>query len=199
MLVIRVIKSRVVSDKMQLKIKKVNRMRRGITLVEVLIAAFMGVIIVFSAGIVLVANQQGWQNTYNHIYGGGVTDGYLAKSSVDAVIRKSSIEVREPEVGLDGEYVEVYYYEDMDSTEPDRYAKFYTTDDGELKVAYGGLDIDADEGDVNRELDSLVTLAGNVTYSYFSVEGSSVQMVLNIDDGHHEMIELRCSAVRHAE
>jgi len=194
MLVIKVIKSRVVSDKMQLKIKKMNRMRRGITLMEVLIAAFMGIIIVFSSGIILVANQQGWQNTYNHIYGGGVTDGYVAKSAFDAVVRKSSIEVREPEVGLDGEYVTLYYYADIYSTQPDRYAMFYTTDNGVLKAAYGELD-DDDE----LEPDNVVTLAGNVTYSYFSVEGSSVRMALNIDDGHHEMIELRCSAVRHAE
>ena len=181
------------------KIKKIKRMRRGITLVEVLIAAFMGVIIVFSSGVVLVANQRGWQNTYNHLYGGGVTDGYVAKSAFDAVVRKSSIEVREPEVGFYGEYVTLYYYADIYSTQPDRYAKFYTTDDGELKVAYGELDIDADEGDVDMELDSVVTLAGNVTYSYFSVESCSVRMALNIDDGHHETIDLRCSAVRHAE
>ncbi len=186
--------NRKVSVKMRVKIKKIKRMRRGVTLVEMVIAAFMGVIIVFSSGVVLVANQRGWQNTYNHLDGGGVTDGYVAKSAFDAVVRKSSIKAREPVAGPDGEYVTLYYYADIYSTQPDRYAKFYTTDDGELKVAYGELD-----NDDELEPDNVVTLAGNVTYSYFTVESSSVRMVLNIDDGHHETIELRCSAVRHAE
>ncbi|MFC1737775.1 hypothetical protein ACFL1G_01850 [Planctomycetota bacterium] len=176
------------------KIKKIKRMRRGVTLLELLVAAFMGVIIVFSSGIVLVSNQQGWQNTYNQVYGGGVTDGYVAKSAFDAVVRKSSIELRQPEVGSDGEYVTLYYYADIYSTQPDKYAMFYTTDNGELMISYGELD-----GVDELEPDSVVMLAGNVTYSYFSVEGSSVRMALNIDDGHHEMIELRCSAVRHTK
>jgi hypothetical protein len=177
-----------------MKLKKIKRKKRkGLTLVELVLVAAMGVIVVFSTGIVLVDNQRGWQNTYNRVNSGAIVDGYAAKSAFDAVVRKSSVEAKFPELGYDREYVEVYYYSSINSATPDRYARFYVTDDDTLNVAYGEL---SDEGKV-QDTDSVVTLAENVTYAYFAVDGRSVQMMLNLDDGS-QVLELRCSATRNA-
>ncbi|MHC4758440.1 MAG: hypothetical protein ACYTE8_07260 [Planctomycetota bacterium] len=178
-----------------MKLKKIKlKKRTGLTLVELVLVAAMGVIVVFSTGIVLVDNQRGWTNTYNRVNSGVVVDGYAAKSAFDAVVRKSSIEARVPEIGFDNDYVELYYYDSIDSTVPDRYARFYLTDDEALKVAYGEL---SEEGEIQEE-DSIVTLAENVTYTYFTVNGGSVQMMLNLDDGK-QVLELRTSAIRNAQ
>ena len=178
-----------------MKLKKINhKKRRGLTLVELAMVAVMGIILVFSTGVVLVDNQRGWTNTYNRVNSGPVVDGYTAKSAFDAVVRKSSVNERIPEVGIDGDYVELYFYDSIGSTSPDRYARFYIADDDILKVAYGKLD---QNGDVQQP-DSIVTLAENVTYTFFSLNGSSVQMMLNLDDGE-QFLALRTSANRNAQ
>jgi hypothetical protein len=178
-----------------MKFKKIKQKKRaGLTLVELVLVAAMGVIVVFSTGVVLVDNQRGWTNTYHRVNSGPVIDGYTAKSAFDAVVRKSSIEARAPEVGIDNDYVELYYYDSIGSTSPDRYARFYVSDDDSLNVAYGALSEDG----VVQEEDSVVTLAEDVTYVYFTVNGRSVQMMLNLDDGK-QVLELRTSAIRNAQ
>jgi hypothetical protein len=178
-----------------MKLKKIKlKKRTGLTLVELMLVAAMGVIVVFSTGIVLVDNQRGWTNTYNRVNSGPVVDGYTAKSAFDAVVRKSSIEARIPEVGFDGEYVELYFYSSIDSTTPDQYARFYVTDDEALNVAYGEL---SEDGEVQEE-GSVLTLAEDVTYAFFTVNGRSVQMMLNLDNDK-QALELKTSAIRNAQ
>ncbi|MHC4266326.1 MAG: hypothetical protein ACYSUK_10395 [Planctomycetota bacterium] len=178
-----------------MKLKKIKRKKRaGLTLVELVLVAAMGVIVVFSTGVVLVDNQRGWTNTYNRVNSGPIVDGYTAKSAFDAVVRKSSIEARIPEVGFDSEYVELYFYSSIKSTTPDQYARFYVSDDDTLNVAYGEM---SEDGEIQEE-DSVVTLAEDVTYAYFTVNGRSVQMMLNLDDDN-QVLELKASAIRNAQ
>ncbi|MHC4131863.1 MAG: hypothetical protein ACYSSP_10540 [Planctomycetota bacterium] len=178
-----------------MKLKKIKRKKRtGLTLVELMLVAAMGVIVVFSTGVVLVDNQRGWTNTYNRVNSGPVVDGYTAKSAFDAVVRKSSIEARTPGVSIDGDYVELYFYDGIGSTAPDRFARFYVSDDDTLNVAYGTL---SEDGEIQEE-DSVVTLAEDVTYAFFTVNGRSVQMMLNLDDGK-QVLELKTSAIRNAQ
>jgi hypothetical protein len=179
----------------KMKLKKIKlKKRNGLTLVELVLTAVMGVIVVFSTGIVLVDNQRGWTNTYHRVNSGPVVDGYAAKSAFDAVVRKSSIEARIPEVGFDSEYVELYFYDSIGSTAPDRYARFYVSDDDTLNVAYGEM---SEDGEIQEE-NSVVTLAENVTYAFFTVNGRSVQMMLNLDD-EDQVLELKTSAIRNAQ
>jgi len=150
----------------------------------------MSEILVITIGVVLVDSQRGWKRMYNRVYGGLVTDGYVARKAFDAAVRKSSIK----RARLGDDEVEVYYYNDPEtSTALDRYARFYVTD-GELMVDYGELDADGNP----QGTTSTVTLARNVEAVDFSVADICVQMTLKLDNGHQSLTVVT-SPVRHNE
>ena len=164
--------------------------KRGFTLTELTVVMAMAPIVILSIGIALVDSQRGWSQMYNRVYSSVVTDGYVAKKTFDAVVRKSSI-TREY---LGNDEVEVYYYNDpVGSTWLDRYARFYK-DDTELLVEYGGLDAN---GNPTSTLQT-VALARNIEFVGFSVTGACVQMVLSLDNGS-ESLMVMTSAMRHNE
>lgn len=169
---------------------KTVRNNRGFTLIELILGTVMSTIVIFSIGIVLVDSQRGWNRMYNRVYGGLVTDGYAARKAFDAAVRKSSIK----RARLGDDEVEVYYYDDPEtSTRLDSYARFYVTD-GELMVDYGELDADGNP----QGTPSTVTLARNVEAVNFSVTGVCVQMTLSLDNGS-ESVTVTASPVRHNE
>ena len=163
--------------------------QRGFTLIELAVVTAMSTIVIFGIGVVLVDSQRGWHRMYNRVYSDVVTDSYVARKAFDAVVRKSSI--KRYELGSNGEFVEVYYYQNLNSTRIDRYARFYTNGE-ELMVNHGGLDATG-----NKEGNpSTMTLAHNVEAVYFSVAGNCVQMILMLDNDR-ETMTVTCSAVRH--
>jgi prepilin-type N-terminal cleavage/methylation domain-containing protein len=167
--------------------------RRGFTLTEITIAMTMVGVVILSVGTMLVDSQRGWSRMYNRVNNGVVSDGYVARRSFDAVVRKSSI--KRELVGADKDELEVYYYEDPEtSTGLDRYARFYVTDGEEFVVDYGELDAGGNpQGSTHT-----VTLASNVQSVYFAVSGASVQMTLELNDGD-EALTVTTSAIRHHE
>lgn len=166
--------------------------RRGFTLSELIVVIAIAPIVVLSIGIVLVDSQRGWNQMYNHVNNGVVSDGYVARKAFDAVVRKSSI--KRERLGNDNDEVEVYYYNDPASfTELDRYARFYAAGT-ELLVDYGELNAN---GNPKGQCQT-VTLARNVEFASFSVAGSCVQMTLRLDNGR-EALTVMTSAFRHYE
>lgn len=164
--------------------------RRGFTLTELAATVMIAGIMMLALGVVLVDSQKGWQQTFERVFSDVSTDGYVARKTFDTIVRKSSFK---SEVLGDG-FVEVYYYNDPDtSTRLDRYAKFYQKTD-KLFVDYGNLDAGGSPtGNPNT-----VTLARNVLDVEFSIAGTSVQMVLNLDSGEQQLTVMT-SAVRHNE
>jgi fructose-1,6-bisphosphatase len=63
-----------------------------------------------------------------------------------------------------------------------------------LLVDYGGLD----EGGIPQDSSSTVTLAHNVQAAQFTLAGTSVQMILSLDDGS-QVLTVASTAVRHNE
>ncbi len=167
--------------------------RGGFTLSELTVAVMISLIVVLSAGMILAGNQKGWSAMFDRVYSDVVTDGYVAKRGFDAIVRKSSIFARLPVLGSTNEFVEVYYYDNVNSAEPDRWARFYTSG-GELLVDHGN--IDPSTGNTLTAWASM-PLARNVTSVSFSVIGTNVRMLLNLDNSR-ELLEVRCSAVRHS-
>ena len=164
--------------------------KRGFTLTELTVVMAMAPVVILSMGIVLVDSQRGWNQMYNRVYSGVVTDGYAARKTFDTVVRKSSI-TRER---LGNGEVEVYYYNDpASSTELDRYARFYA-DGTELLVDYGELNANGSPKGPRQT----VTLARNVEFASFSVAGTCVQMTLRLDNGR-EALTVMTSAIRHNE
>ena len=166
--------------------------RRGFTLTEITIAMAMAGVMILSIGTVLVDSHRGWSKMYNRVNNGVAADGYVAIRSFDAVVRKSS--VKRELVGADKDELEVYYYEDHEtSTRLDRYARFYKADE-KLLVDYGELDAGGNpQGSTHT-----ATLASSVQSVHFAVSGDGVQMTLELDDGD-EALTVTTSAIRHNE
>ena len=164
--------------------------KRGFTITELTVAMTMAPIVTLCMWVVVVDGHRGWNKVYNRVYGDVVTDGYVAQKTFDAVVRKSSVK---REFLGDGE-VEVYYYSDVENPiSLDRYARFYVADE-RLLVDYGELD----EGGIPQDSSSTVTLARNVQAVQFTLAGTSVQMILSLDDGS-QVLTVASTAVRHNE
>lgn len=166
--------------------------KRAFTLTELIATMVMAVIVTLSTGLVLFDSQRGWHRMYDRVYSDVVTDGYVAGGAFSSTVRRSSI--KRHRLGETGDFVELYYYQDADSTELDGYARFYTSG-GQLVVGHGELDKDTAEP---LPASNTVTLASNVKTANFSVTGASVQMVLRLDNGS-EAMTVTCSAVRHSK
>ena len=165
--------------------KKKLKVQRGFTIIELIIATGIAVIIISAVGIILADSQRGWNTMYNHIYSDVVTDGYVARKMFDAVIRKASSE----KFLLDdaGNWLEVYYYADSDSTVVDRYARFYEAG-GQLNVEYGKLD--------PRETLTIRIVCKNVSGCTFKRAGRSAQMILTLNNGS-QTVTVVSSSVMH--
>ena len=158
---------------------------KGLTLIELVIAIAVMVIVILSVAIILVDSQRSWNAMYNRIYSDVVTDGHIARRTFDRVIRKASRD----KIALDdaGLWVEVRYYQDADSTVVDRYARFYEAD-GQLNIESGKLN--------PRETLNVQTVCENVSDCVFMAKGTSVQMILRLDNGS-EAATVVSSAVAH--
>ena len=158
----------------------------GFTLTELVIAAIISVIIISSVGILMVDSQKGWNKMYDRAYGDVVTSSYVVRAKFDSITRMADWE--KYDIADDGSWLEVYYYEDANSTVVDRYAKFSYDGSSELDIEYGQLD--------PKETLSTSNICGHVTSCVFKTQGRSVQMILTLDDGS-QSATIVSSAVMH--
>jgi pilin/secretion family protein with methylation motif len=172
-----------------MKYKKEHN-RKGVTLTELMVTLLLSTVVVLALGSVLADSQRGWVDMYSRAYSEVVTDAYVSQRVFSAVIRKSSIIACE--LGTSNEYVQVYYYHELSSTELDRYAKFYVSG-GKLMMELGEFTVATF---TPSTVLSTTTLASNVTSAVFDVKGTSVQMFLSLDN-NKEQLQVTCSAVRH--
>ena len=174
--------------KVRQMLKKKSANRKGFTLVEMMISvAFMG-IITLGVGIVLADTQRGWSTLYNRVYSGVTADAEMSTRTFNSVVRKAS----RNNILLDetGTWVEVSYYQDLDSSYLDQYARFYTSGN-ELKVTYYSIDT---VGEINELLTQ--TLCSNVSSCVFLPADGSVQMILRLES-ESETTTVVSSAVAH--
>lgn len=153
-------------------IKKRLKSAQGFTLIELIIGTVIMIFVILAIGMALVDGQRGWNQMYNKVYSDVVTDGYVARKKLDAVLRKASREkfLIDPAGG----WVEVYYYATDTSTVLDRYARFFTAG-GALQIEYGQLN--------PTTTLSTETVCQNVSSCTFKQLGRSIQMVLKLDNG----------------
>lgn len=169
-------------------LKKRTKNRKGFTVIELMLAVvFLGVV-VLGVGIVVADSHKGYNTMYNRIYSDVVTDGHIARRTFDSIIRKASSE--NIQVAEDGSWVEVRFYQDSESIELDRYARFYVYGE-ELRIEYGDLDPDTNYNELRTQ-----TVCSNVSSCVFNTAGAAVQMVLRLDNGS-ETATVMSSAVAH--
>jgi len=150
--------------------------RRGFSLVELMVSIVTTIIVILAVGVVLVDTQRGWNTMYRHMYSDVVTDSYAAGKEFDVAMRRATGD----SIILDdaGYWVEVRYYSDGGSSTVDRYVRFYKSGSS-LNVEYGRLY----DGGNAKEAFSAHTLCRNVSGCVFKQIGKSVQMILTLDDG----------------
>ena len=169
------------------------RVQRGFTIIELTIAAAIGLIVMLGITAILVDSQRGWQRMYNAIYSDVVTDSYAAGKTFDAVVRRAT----KTRFLLDeaGNWAEVYYYADANSAVVDRYARFYYDSDpntgGRLYIEYGTVTSDGVKG-----ASSTQTVCENVQSCTFEGAGRAAQMILILNDGS-QRATVMSSAVMH--
>ncbi len=169
---------------------RMTKYRRAFTLMELMVTMALSTIVILGMGVILVDNQKGWSMMYDRTFSDVVTDAYIARDVFAKVARKSSMKASA--IGSNGEFIQVYYYDSAVATIPDRYSKFYVSS-GSLLVDYG----DMEPGTWNTlSVLSTMTLARNVDSVKFDVTGTSVQMVLSLNN-NKEAMTIACSAVRH--
>jgi len=162
--------------------------QRGFALIELIIATVIVVIVISGIGIILADSQGGWKTMYDRAYADVVTDSYVARKMFDAVIRNASGE----RLLLDdaGNWIEVYYYADANSTAVDRYARFYEGG-GQLSVEHGTLNPNGVKAALTTQI-----ICKNVSGCVFKRAGRSAQMILTLDDGS-QTATVVSSAVMH--
>ncbi len=149
-----------------------KRFSAGFVLSELITASAIMIIVVFAIAFVIADSHRGFNSLYAQTYSDIVTDGHAAKAKFDAVIRKASVDGFS--LGSNGEWIEVYYYANSESTAVDRYARFYCAN-GNLNIEYGQLN-------PKTALKNQI-ISGNVSDCTFKQFGNSVQMTLTLDDG----------------
>jgi len=152
--------------------KKKMTFRRGITMVELVIALVCSIIVIIAIGVALADSGRGWRKMYEKVHADIVEDGFVARRRFDAVMRKaSSIAANTAE---DGSWIEVYYYDSSSSTELDRYARFFKSGD-ELMLEEGVL--------FPKATTSMQTVCDNVSACVFKHLRKGVEMTLALSDG----------------
>jgi hypothetical protein len=152
--------------------RKNPRFRTGFTLVELMITTAIMIIVGLVIGVVMVDGQIGWNTMYERTHSDVVTDSYVARKKFDNIMRNASNS--QFELADDGSWIEVYYYADAFSIAVDRYAYFYV-DNGDLKLEYGELS--------PQKATDVETICGNVSECIFKQAGTSLQMMLTLDNG----------------
>jgi prepilin-type N-terminal cleavage/methylation domain-containing protein len=180
------------------KMKMIDRLKRckGVTLTELMMTLVLASIMMLALGMVLVDNQKGWLAMYSRTFSDVVVHAYVTQNRFFTIVRKSSIAVYDYELSADETKiiaVEVYHYSDNVTTDIDRYARFY--------IAGGTLSVDEGVIDTTvlpwvKETPTTAVLAQNVASGYFDINGSSIQLVLNLDNGKENM-KVITSAIRH--
>ncbi|KPK75258.1 MAG: hypothetical protein AMJ79_11900 [Phycisphaerae bacterium SM23_30] len=159
--------------------------RRGFTITELVITMIIAAIVMLSIGMVLSDSQKAWTRMHRTVFSEAATDTYVARQAFDSVIRRASRE--KILLGEDGAWIEIYCYQDKDSTEIDHYIRLFESN-GSLKIEHGDLE--------PRTTLSVWTVCNNVTHCVFKKVGRSAQMILTLDDGN-QTFNVVSSAVLH--
>ncbi len=145
----------------------------GFTSIELMIATMIGCIVMLGVGMAIADSHRGYNAMYDRMYSDVVTDGYVARKTFDSVIRRATR--TRFLLDADGNWLEVYYCQDPNTTIVDSYARFSEAN-GELYIEYGSLN--------PRQTLSTDTVCANVAGCvFFKGAGRSAQMVLTLDNG----------------
>jgi prepilin-type N-terminal cleavage/methylation domain-containing protein len=156
--------------------------QHGFTLIELIIAMAASMIVMLGLALVLANSQESWNSLYTRSFSDVAGDSNVAGRKFKAIIRKAC---RYGFILDDmGKGIKVYYYNNGDSTDVDRYAHFYEQD-GDLNLELGKLN--------PRETLEIRTISRNVSECFFTAAGRAAQMVLTLDNGSRKITTVSCA------
>ena len=161
---------------------KKNILRRGFTLIELMITILAAIVLVIGISGMLAAGHKNYNNMFARVNSDVVRNSYEARSIFDSTVRRSVYEFVDLNTTHDN--LVVYYYPNpSDLTTlgdyPTRYAMFYKAGT-ELKLQRGSFS--GWPPPANPAPDSGDTvIAKNVTFVEFTIVGGSVRMSLTLD------------------
>ncbi|MCI0498836.1 MAG: type II secretion system GspH family protein [Planctomycetales bacterium] len=153
---------------------KTIRTSAGFTLTELTLVIAVSSILLLAIGIVMLDTQRGWMDSYAKVHGGVASDAAVAKTAFDKVVRKASRTLYYFDA-VDN--ITVFYYNDwLNSTDLDRFARFFRPQDepSMLYVQYGDR--------ASGEVLSQVCLASTVTDLQFRPLNGAIEMKLTLED-----------------
>jgi prepilin-type N-terminal cleavage/methylation domain-containing protein len=145
--------------------------RAGLTLIELMVTIVISTIIILAVAVVLSDGQKAWGHMYGDINSDVAVQSLTACKRFDAVVRAASS--NNCTIDPAGNWVEVDSYSSSSATAVDRYTRF-AWQNSQLTCEYGSLGPKATIG--------IQTLCSNVTACKFVKVGSSIQMVLTLND-----------------
>ena len=166
-------------------LKQRLNLKNGLTSVELIVAFAAGIIIFAGVTVLLVDSQRGWNGMYSQLNSDVVTDSFIVRKTFDSIVRKAVSSYSS--IDDEGSWLEVCYYSDESSAEPDLYARFYESD-GDLNIEYGTLG--------PKQTTGVHTICSNVVGCVFKKVGKSAQMILTTEEDPQQITTIT-SAVMH--
>jgi hypothetical protein len=163
-------------------------MRRGVTLVELMMAMLASSIMFLAITAVLAGSHKQWNQTFDRVNGEVVREAYVTRQTFDRIVRHASAYWCTPMSGVSASLT-VHLYtniQNMATTPPlNRYARF-TLSGTDLILEQGPLTGVASAA-VTGTPDSSQVLAHNVTVAKFWRSGPCVHMALILNDGRTDL------------
>jgi prepilin-type N-terminal cleavage/methylation domain-containing protein len=161
------------------------RRRRGVTLVELMVAMLASSVLLLAVVGVMAGSQKQWNQTYDRVFGDIVTEAYTTRQVFDREVRESSSYSRHLPDDV-RTYIILYQYTNIQNmgTDPpmNRYAWFRLSGTN-LLLQQGPLSFASGSMPTPGPADSTQTLAHHVTSARFWRTGPCIHMALVLSDG----------------
>ena len=173
-----------------------QKIRRGLTLVELMITVLAVMILVVGISGILATGHKNYNTMFKRVNSEVVRNAYEARRTFDRIVRKASIKLYEFDDLRNGSYdqMRLYYFSDasdMTIADPDKYALFYLGNiDGEPDT-----ELVLEQGDVQYNSSGEPELINPISYvlahnvivdpaapGIFLRDGVSIQMILTLDN-----------------
>ncbi|OHB66204.1 MAG: hypothetical protein A2Y76_10300 [Planctomycetes bacterium RBG_13_60_9] len=151
----------------------------GFTLLELIVCTVILLIMTLAASPAIVGAHRSWQNTHDGVVSALIRDGREARIVFQRAVRRASLQGLD--IGPEGNWIELPYYDGPESTMLDRYARL-SWSDGCLHLEAGPIDA---QGTKHALSDTVV--CGHVSHCRFRQSGTSVQMKLTFTNGTTQM------------
>ncbi|MDO8336409.1 MAG: prepilin-type N-terminal cleavage/methylation domain-containing protein [Candidatus Saccharibacteria bacterium] len=180
--------------------------RFGFTMVELMVTILIAMLVFAGIGVAIVDSIKSFPKMYERTTGnydgsggaGIIPDSYVAKAAFDRICRRASIKKFLPDTAdtTPSDWIEVYYYNDVNSPSLDRYARLWV-DGNDLKVDHGTyVESTGSTSFTSTETLAITVDTGNLPK--FAVQAASVTMALSLKKGNQAMT-VTSTAVRHNE